>query len=171
MLGLRAIDFRTIIDVGANKGQFAKRFLAIFPKAQVLSFEPVPSAFRELSEWTASEPRATVFNLAVGDREGRVQMVEHVENTVSSSLLETTAQSIDIWPAQAKQRTVDVAITTLDKAIGPAPRAEVLVKLDVQGYEDRVIRGARETLRKAAAAIVEVNVDFSTRVRRHSRTS
>ncbi len=159
LLGLRSLDIRTIVDVGANTGQFATSFLDVFPRARILSFEPIPAAFRELSALAKREPRLTVYNLAVGDAEGQVQMVEHVDNTVSSSLLKTTATSVEIWPAQARQRTVAVEMTTLDKAIGRALEPEVLVKLDVQGYEDRVIRGGEATFSLAAAAIVEVNLD------------
>jgi hypothetical protein len=101
-----------------------------------------------------------VFNVAVGDTQGTVPMIEHTENTVSSSILPTTDVSVGIWPAQARQRVVDVRMTTLDEAMGSGPyEPELLVKLDVQGYEDRVIRGGKQTFRRAAAAIVEVNLD------------
>jgi FkbM family methyltransferase len=160
LLGLRSLDVRTIIDVGANTGQFAKTFLAIFPRARIISFEPIRAAFGELSSWASTEPRATAINVAVGDTEGTIPMIEHTEHTVSSSILPTTDVSVDIWPAQARQRVVDVRMTTLDEALGQRQcEPEVLVKLDVQGYEDRVIRGGKQTLRRAAAAIVEVNLD------------
>jgi FkbM family methyltransferase len=160
LLGLRKLDIRTILDVGANTGQFAKTYRRLFPAARVVSFEPIPSAFLELSSWAASEPRVTALNVALGESEGSVDMIEHTQNTVSSSLLSTTETSVNIWPAQARQRMVPVAVTTLDKAVaGQALEPKVLVKLDVQGYEDRVIRGASETLRHTAAAIVEVNLD------------
>jgi FkbM family methyltransferase len=160
LLGLRRLDIRTIVDVGANTGQFAKTFLRTFPKARVVSFEPIPSAFRELASWASTEPRVSVFNLALGEAQGTVPMIEHTEHTVSSSILPTTAVAVDIWPAQARQRVVDVPMTTLDDALGPeACEPEVLIKLDVQGYEDRVIRGGKQSFQRAAAAIVEVNLD------------
>jgi FkbM family methyltransferase len=160
LLGLRKLDVRTIVDVGANTGQFAKAFLETFPKARVVSFEPIPSAFRELSSWASTEPRATVFNLAVGETLGTVPMIEHTEHSVSSSILPTTEVSVDIWPAQARQRVVDVRMTTLDEAtLREACEPEMLIKLDVQGYEDRVIRGGKQAFQRAAAAIVEVNLD------------
>jgi len=160
LLGLRRHDIRTVVDVGANTGQFAREYLALFPRARVMSYEPLASAFEGLSQWAATEPRVTAFNVAVGDAEGKLQMYEHVHQNVSSSLLPVTQTSIDIWPAQAEQRRVDVRVATLDELLRGAPLdREVLVKLDVQGYEDRVIRGAGQTLRQATAAIVEVNLD------------
>jgi len=160
LLGLRSRDIRTIIDVGANTGQFARQYLALFPRARVMSYEPLASAFEGLSRWAATEPRVTPFNVAVGDAEGKLQMHEHVHQNVSSSLLPATQTSIDIWPAQAEQRRVEVRVATLDELLRGVPLdRDVLVKLDVQGYEDRVIRGAGETLRQAAAAIIEVNLD------------
>jgi FkbM family methyltransferase len=160
LLGLRKLDIRTIVDVGANTGQFARSYLDFFPRSHVFSFEPIAAAYGELSSWAATEPRVTAFNVAVGEAEGTMRMNEHTNNTVSSSLLPTTDASIDIWPAQAQQKQVDVRVATLDDMMKGRPlEREVLVKLDVQGYEDRVIRGGSATLRQAAAVVTEVNLD------------
>jgi len=65
LLGLRNIPFRTIIDVGANRGQFAERVTVMFPHAQVYCFEPLPGPFADLKEWARYEDRRVqVFNLA-----------------------------------------------------------------------------------------------------------
>jgi FkbM family methyltransferase len=160
LLGLRRLDIRTIVDVGANTGQFARSYLQFFPRSQILAFEPVPSVYADLSRWAQAEPRVSAFNVALGETEGTHDMYEHTRHSASSSLLPTTDTSIRIWPAQSQQRMVQVRVTTLDGMLRDrALEREVLVKLDVQGYEDRVIRGAQDTFRQAAAAIVEVNLD------------
>lgn len=160
LLGLGQLDIRTIIDVGANSGQFARGYLPRFPRARVVAFEPIPAAFQQLSAWAASEPRVTPLNLAIGDRDGEVEMFEHTEHNFSSSLLPTTETSERMWPALVKQARVAVKMTTLDRALEGRPLdPAILVKLDVQGYEDRVIRGGAATLRRATAAIVEVSLD------------
>jgi FkbM family methyltransferase len=160
LLGLRGLDIRTIVDVGANVGQFARHYMELFPRARVLAFEPLPSAYAHLASWAEGEPRVTPFNVALGDSEGCIDMIEHTMQTVSSSVLQATDVSLNIWPAQARKRTVPVQITTLDHALEDcALDAELFIKLDVQGYEDRVIRGGTAVFRRAAAALVEVNLD------------
>ena len=57
LLGLRRLDVRTIIDVGANAGQFARSIQSEFPAARILSFEPQREPFRRLEDW-GGEPGA-----------------------------------------------------------------------------------------------------------------
>jgi FkbM family methyltransferase len=159
-LGLGALHVRTILDVGANEGQFAAGALARYPEAHVFSFEPVPEVFPILAAWAATTGRVTPMNLALGDSEGEVEMFQHTAHSPSSSLLPTTKVTEGLWPFTAPQKTVRVQLTTLDKALeGRLLPQDLLVKLDVQGYEDRVIRGGRETLSRAKACIVEVDLD------------
>ena len=91
LLGLRNFPIRTIIDVGANKGQFARMILKYFPRANIYCFEPLPGPFKKLSKWAESQnSMVKVFNMALGDSEGDVEMLNHLEFSPSSSLLGTT---------------------------------------------------------------------------------
>lgn len=86
------------------------------------------------------------FNFALGNSRGTVDILEHVDHSPSSSLLHATCVSHSMYPLTRRESAVKVAIERLDKAVREAgvPIAlEVLIKLDVQGHEDRVIRGAR----------------------------
>lgn len=164
LLGLATMPIMTIIDVGANDGQFARSMRDRFPGAQLYCYEPLPSAFMKLKACADKElsRRMHVFNVAIGDSEGMVDMRYHVEHSVSSSLLETTSYSEALYPFIKEQLTVRVRQTTLDKALGTFMtnlQSEILIKLDVQGYEDRVIRGGGEIFRKAKAVVLEVNLD------------
>src|SRR5919202_5683403 len=55
-LGLGRLPIRTIVDVGANRGQFAREALAFFPQAHLYCFEPQTEAFAELQQWAARCP-------------------------------------------------------------------------------------------------------------------
>ena len=163
MLGLRQAPFHTIIDVGANSGQFAKRISGVFPQASLYCFEPLPDPFDELTLWADTKNgRVTTYNLAIGDTAGEVDMYLHDNHTPSSSILATTALSLDNYPIVEEQTRIRVKQMTLDGALQEASdelTPEVLVKLDVQGYEDRVISGGSEVLARASACIVEVCLD------------
>ena len=160
-LGLTARPIRTVVDVGANKGQFAQRALKAFPQARLFCFEPVPAAVEVLEAWAAGEAnRVEVLPIAVGEEPGTVEMFHHLDHDPASSLLPTTAFNDDLYPQTRRQQAIEVAIRTLDEALAPfGLEDEILVKMDVQGFEDRVIRGGPKTFARAAACILEVSLD------------
>jgi FkbM family methyltransferase len=163
LLGLRGLPVGTVIDVGANKGQFARYIAGIFPNANICSFEPLPEAFAELKKWAESENgRVKAFNLALGESEGSVDLYRHLDHSPSSSLLRSTAAFEVLYPIIRRQEAVSVEVATLDRMVAKgsiALRPEIFIKLDVQGYEHQVIRGGIDTFKSAVACLVEVNVD------------
>lgn len=163
LLGLKRRPIATVIDCGANEGQFAALILREFPKAHIFCFEPLEEPFLELQGWASRHPgRVTCIQSALGDMEGEIAMLQSVDHTASSSMLASTRSLQESMPAMARTSTVSVPITTLDAAMNPYMQAlqpEILLKLDVQGYEDRVLRGAPRLLSLARACIIEVCVD------------
>ncbi len=164
LLGLRARPIRTVLDVGANIGQFAKQVRAVFPDARLYSFEPLPSAYAQLETWASSQPgdRVRTFKLAIGDAVGTVEMHHHTDFSPSSSILESISQLGNQFPQTRKQAIEQVPLTTLDAMLADLSEPlddEILLKIDTQGYEEYVFRGAPETLNRVAACIVEVNLD------------
>ena len=163
LLGLRSRPIRSVVDVGANVGQFARWARRLFPDAALFCFEPQPEVCQELRRWALEQRKpVTVFELALGDTSGFVNMLAHAAHTPSSSLLKTTPLTSALYPQTREQREIRVALSTLDAAIAPSMDEladDLLVKLDVQGYEDRVIAGGESVLRRASACIVEVNLD------------
>jgi FkbM family methyltransferase len=162
-LGLKKLPIKTIIDVVANEGQFAKMASSVFPDAQIYCFEPIPAAFQKLDLWAKTmNNKVKCFNLALGDSEEEIEMFHHTGHSPSSSILKTTQTCESLYPFTKSQQPIKVKKTTLDNvvqkyAITLIP--EILIKLDVQGYEDRVIRGGTETFSKARASILEVCLD------------
>lgn len=162
LLGLRTLPIDTIIDIGANEGQFAKSISKVFPKANIYCFEPLPYPFKKLSKWAENHKGCKVFNYALGDREGNVELFYHLDHSPSSSLLKSTKVCEKLYPLTKKQTSISVKLTTLDKAMADISEPlipDVLIKIDVQGYEDRVIRGGTETFSKARACILEIGLD------------
>ena len=163
LLGLRALPIRTIIDVGANTGQFARIISKVFPSAKLYCFEPLPDPFGLLSTWSEKQnDRVVPFNLAIGDKEREVEMFLHEEHTPSSSLLKTTKLIEKLYPFTKKQKQICVWQTTLDNVLKTCKvqlLPKLLIKVDVQGYEDRVIAGGHNTFSAASACILEVALD------------
>jgi FkbM family methyltransferase len=163
LLGLNTRSIVAVIDVGANTGQFAKHISGFFPNAKIYCFEPLPVAFAALKAWAQTQNgRVIPYNLAIGDMEGETEMFLHEEHTPSSSLLVTTSLTGQYYPITKEQKRISIKQTKLDVVLGDIClqlSSEILIKIDVQGYENRVIAGGKSIFAKAAACIIEVNVD------------
>lgn len=163
LLGLRQKLIRTVIDVGANTGQYARSALRVFPEAIVYSFEPLPRAFEELSLWAKDKgSRVVARNVALGAYSRVAPMHLHREHSPSSSLLATTDLAEELYPITRAQEDVLVTQITLDEAmdqyLASLPK-DVLLKLDAQGYEDRILEGGSETLNRTDHVVLEVCLD------------
>jgi FkbM family methyltransferase len=149
-------DVRTVIDVGANTGQFARLIHRVCPAAKVFSFEPLANCRAELDDTLARIPGSKTFPIALGDTTGTVPMRQSAFSPCSS-LLNGTNHLGDDYPEAAITSTIDVPLERLDDALkGETLEPGILVKLDVQGYEIPVIRGALQTLGRASLVVVEV---------------
>lgn len=163
LLGLRERSFGTIIDVGANSGQFARHMRGFFPEAKIYCYEPLPGPFVALNKWAISQSGYVhAFNIALGETSGEITMNCHVDHTPSSSLLKATKLNITHHPFMSTQRSQTVSITRLDDALAQTEallEQDVLLKLDVQGYEEQVLKGATRVLQVVSACVLEVNLD------------
>jgi FkbM family methyltransferase len=143
---MKSIDVATLVDIGANVGQFTLLTLALHPEVNVEAFEPLsgPAAvFRRLFE---GNDRVTLHQVAIGpDETSAVMNVSKRED--SSSLLPITSRQTDNFPGTEKVGVEKITVTTLSSAVSPdAIRAPALLKLDVQGYELEALRGCRDML-------------------------
>jgi FkbM family methyltransferase len=148
---------RTIIDVGANIGQFAVAAVKTFPAARVYTIEANPESFNHLCRNIRKLKNASAFQAAVGDREGIVEL--HINaHSHSSSLLELAPAHRAAFPYAVELGTVQVKATTLDTMFaGIELQPPVLLKLDVQGYEAQALRGAVRTLQRVDYTVLEAS--------------
>ena len=136
----------TVIDVGANQGQFTLACLRHFPQAKIYAIEPNSNVIQILSSHIAHSSRVTLINKAISNARGSQQLYCHNDHQ-ASSLLDSGDGRDKFFKFDKINQIIDVDVDTLDslffrKAIdGP-----ILVKIDVQGYEDRVLRGAVQLL-------------------------
>jgi FkbM family methyltransferase len=147
---------RTVIDVGGNTGQFAQLIHRLCPQARIYSFEPIPDCFRELQKTLEHIPRAMAFPLALGDVAGAAQM-NCSAFTPCSSMLSGTKNLSEDYPDAAVVERVEIEVARMDDVFrSMILEPEILIKLDVQGYELSTLKGGAITLAKAALVVVEV---------------
>lgn len=151
LLGLVNLDVRTVIDVGANKGRAARRFRRLFPGARIYCVEPIPRLCRRLERWAATQGGAVrVFQTALSAAPSEQPLYVHRQSDILSTL------AVPAPGDAARYEPIPVRVETLDRLAAELRLdADVLVKLDTEGLDLQVIRGGEETLRRAAAVIVE----------------
>lgn len=156
---LQRLGIRTVVDVGANVGQFAELACRAFPEATVYCFEPIPECFAKLQTRLAGVPSVFLHNVALADEPGMFTLVRNPYSP-SSSLLEMEPLHVKEFPWTAGGKPLAVPVSTLDAVLaGRTLATPLLIKIDVQGAEDRVIAGGRGTLGRASVAIVETSFE------------
>ena len=130
----------TLIDIGANKGQFSTAVRGLFPKAKIHAFEPLPSAADTFARVFRGDSRAHLHRVAVGEREERRHFYV-ADRDDSSSLLkpgEGQRAAYDVGLA----REIEVEVKPLDALLDLGRLvAPVMIKIDVQGAELEVLKG------------------------------
>ena len=155
-LRLAGPEFRTVIDVGANIGQFTAAAHAAWPTARILAFEPLEAAAGDLRKRAGVE----VHQIAVGDRDGTTTFHPHPYSLSSSALRVVDEVHGRAWAEEGEP--IEVPIRRLDTVLaGRDLTGPVLLKLDVQGLELAVLAGAPETLRRVDALMLEVAFERS----------
>jgi FkbM family methyltransferase len=125
----------TVIDAGANIGVFSVYAAAKHPDATIYAFEPAPKTFAALKENAKYYPNIKAFNCGLGEQEGKMPFVlssHSGENYVGAG------------------GTLLVDIKTIDSLALPAN----FIKMDTEGYEGNILKGAQETIKKWKPVII-----------------
>jgi FkbM family methyltransferase len=152
-----AVDL--VVDVGANRGQFADAMRDAGYAGQIVSFEPSSVAFAELSIRASADASWDAHRLALGRSEGEAAL-NVAGNSVSSSLLDMEDRHLAAAPESAYIGEELVPVDTLDAVVGErisAARAPWL-KVDTQGYELEVLHGAVRCLEHVQILEVELSL-------------
>ena len=149
----KGIQFRTIIDAGANVGQFARASSEFYPEAMIYSIEPLPTAATRFRANLSDRPSVHLFETAIGSRDGTIQFFPNRDSQASSALLLNSRSR----PAHRCQLApIDVPVCRLDRLLeGKTLEAPILFKLDLQGYELEALRGANAILSQCEYVVVE----------------
>jgi len=149
--------FASIIDIGANRGQFAVRFRVLFPEAIIYSFEPIPEVYAQLSKRFEFDTKFKAFNLGLGNQTGTIDFFQN-EFSDSSSALPMKSLHKENFPNTAKEKQIQIQVECLDEVMKSISLSNsLLVKIDVQGFEEMVILGGEKTIKSASVVIVEVS--------------
>ena len=144
-----------VLDVGANRGQYARMLREHGYRGRIRSFEPLPEPHAELSRAASADPLWEVeARLALGDVDGKVTIERSLESDMSSVLPQSTLLR-EISPSSAITERLEVEARRLDTlGLGSLNRGHL--KIDVQGFEPQVLDGATGILDRLASVQLEM---------------
>jgi FkbM family methyltransferase len=143
-------DAKMIFDVGANVGQTAKTYRRLFPSAQIWSFEPFPESYESLCRSLADQ-RFHPVPLALSDQIASTELNIGAASITNSLLRRETdtGQTIQIQTDTVDHFCSEHGISSID-----------ILKVDVEGAENRVFKGAQKMFSQQAIRSVFVEVYF-----------
>lgn len=151
-------NINVILDIGANIGQYGSEMRNLGFKGEILSFEPMKEAFGKLQKNATKDPLWKVFNYSIGERDGQTT-INVAKNSVSSSLLENLPQLTDSAPEAAFVQKETIEIRKLDnifESLGLIGK-NIYLKIDTQGYEEMVLKGAEQSLQHVTGMQIEMS--------------
>lgn len=156
---LDALNITTVVDIGANAGQYGRELRRAGYKRRIVSFEPLPTAFNQLHRIASRDDQWICEQVAIGKSDGRTRL--HVAgNSLSSSILPMLESHIAAEPRSAYTTSIAIPLRRLDALMPRFVTAEdrLWVKLDVQGYELPVLHGGQETIGRAQVVECELSL-------------
>jgi FkbM family methyltransferase len=148
-------ELKVIYDIGANVGTWSVLAKSIIPSASLHAFEPLPAHHDGFVNNVRGLDNVTLHRIALGAT--NTEAVLHVTNyTDASSMLQPTEISSSCGVAEVAQFSVPLRRLDDYRVEQGLPWPD-LIKLDVQGFELEVLKGASECLRAAKAVISEVS--------------
>lgn len=149
-------DDPVILDVGADRGQSYHSLKSIWPQAEIYSIEPRKGAYD-----VCRKKNPNTFNVAFGTYDGSDTLYVNSHQPMLSSFYninKDSKDSIDLAENKTnilEHTTEKVKVMRMDAFVGPVLPVDI-IKMDCQGYEDKILAGGRKTIAKAKVVITEI---------------
>ena len=144
-MNIKNSDIKTVLDVGANIGNFTMLSSQLFTKAKIFSFEPIPFTFSILQKNIGKQKNIKIFNKAVGEKTGS-QLMSFDED--SSGL------------SRFSNKGTEVNVTSLDDFIKEEKISTIdLLKIDTETFETHVLKGAKDALARTKFICIEITLE------------
>lgn len=156
---LKEYKIDLILDIGASSGYWAGSIRANNYKHRIISFEPQDRAYNEMANEANSDPNWDVIKVALGDNDeiASFYLSTHAESSSLSQMLQSHKEAFAA--SQNINEKIQVSVRKLDTLLPNLLRNEVNIfaKIDVQGFEQKVLNGANESLKKIKMLQLELS--------------
>lgn len=155
----------TIFDIGANKGQSIKFFSKIFNKPTIYAFEPSPRTFASLKKFVEKSNglKISIYQIGIGEKEQTINFYESILSETSTFALPDQDSNylkrknrILFQSSATAFTSIPTHVTTIDTFTNDNKVEHIdVLKIDVEGFELKVIRGAQHALGDGKVKIVQ----------------
>lgn len=135
------------LDIGCHKGEVLEHMLHFAPQGKHLGFEPLPDFFEKLK--SQFPKNCQFFNMALSDKKGEITFHHVVSNPAYSGIKKRSYARED-----EEVQKITVATDRLDDVLKPMSQPINFIKIDVEGAELQVLKGATETLKNHKPIVV-----------------
>ncbi|MBL4617408.1 MAG: FkbM family methyltransferase [Robiginitomaculum sp.] len=153
-------EINSVLDIGANQGQFAKSLRKRGYAGEIHSFEPVADSFKVLQQYSSSDANWYVYNIALGD-ECAFKDIHVSKASDLSSFLPASNFGSKRFASMAETHTETVEISTVDMFLSENDELfkdkKIFLKMDTQGFDVRVFNGARDSWPAIAGLLSELS--------------
>jgi|WetSurSiteA1Bulk_404760.scaffolds.fasta_scaffold07640_2 FkbM family methyltransferase len=154
---LDKFNIGTVIDVGSYRGSLIEVSQLLIPKAKIFAFEPIPESFTYIKKKYAKHKNIIVENVAIGNKRKPITFYKNSYLPGSSSL-KVQAKLLNKYNIEQMKKYSRITLReeTLDNYFSKIKLAKnVMLKIDTQGTEYYVLKGARKLLEKTAVVHIE----------------
>jgi FkbM family methyltransferase len=143
-------ELEVVFDVGANQGHFSKELSRYHPKSTFYCFEPFPETF-DILKVNLPESNFHHFKLALGDIAETIMVSQNDANQSDTNTL------VNFKDSGNQSNKVSIQINTLDKFIIEHSMESIdLLKIDTEGFDLKVLKGAEKILKKGLVKLIYV---------------
>ena len=149
-----------LLDVGANQGQHARGCRKQGYKGKIISFEPLPDAYEVLSGFAKQDQGWVLHDrCAIGAEAGETE-INIAQNSLSSSIRPMLKAHLDAASSSRYVGKAKTNVITLDSVFDSycSPDDKIFLKIDTQGFEAEVLKGAEKSLPKIAVVQLEMSI-------------
>lgn len=147
----------TLFDIGGNIGLFSKTIRLMLPEVKIYAFEPLPDCYLNMNMHMDGDGKYEGFNCGLGEKL-EILFIEKSIHSPSSSFLKMGPIHRDAFPQTSQSQRLEVPVKRLDDLAKNFHLGQnIMIKVDVQGFEDKVIKGGMETFKKAKLIIIELS--------------
>lgn len=151
------LNIKTIIDIGANDGEFGHFLFKYFGAQKIYAFEPLPFCVPLVEKCYKNSSHLNLYNIALSNYEGEEILYQN-SYPPASSLLRVSKISKTEFPQTNGEKPIKTKVKTLDSILGNIKlEKDILIKIDVQGVEDKVIKGGEKIFAQANAVLIEMS--------------
>ena len=152
---LATIDDLKVFDVGAHIGDYARRLREVSPTAHIWCFEPHPETFKRLSE-AAQRLGFTAVNAGLSDHAGTMPLYDYADSPGGGTAHATLQADVIESVHHGRSSAVEVDVVTVDSYMKANAISHLnLLKIDAEGHELAILRGASDAIASAAIDVVQ----------------